>query len=467
MSEDTIAAIATAPGEAGIAIVRLSGPHSIAIAARLAPGAPHLGTAASHTAHHAWLRGAGGRVLDEALVTLLRGPGTVTGEDVVEIGVHGGSVLARRVLRAALDAGARLADRGEFTRRAFLNGRIDLSQAEAVVDLVRARTERGADAALRTLGGGMAARTLEIEDDLLDLAARLETNLDFSEDVAPAGRAEIAALLAARERDLERLARQAAAARKLREGATVVLVGRPNVGKSSLFNALLQDDRAIVSEIPGTTRDWLEAWIDIGGIPVRLVDTAGWRTSSEAIEAEGVVRAQRLEAGADQRLVVKEAPAGETEEDRRILEAIADGSRSALIVWNKGDLGGAAASANARAPEAPSRGASGAGRPASVCVSARTGQGVEALRARIGAELESAGDGEFGEEILAGERHEDAIRRAREGARIANEAWRDGATEELVASEIRGAAMAIGEITGKCVGDDVLDRIFSRFCIGK
>lgn len=461
MSEDTIAAVATPPGEGAVAIVRLSGPRAVAIAAKLSGSGSRFESAPSHTVHHAWLRDGNGRPLDESLVIVMRAPRTYTGEDLVEIGVHGGSILARRVLRAALEAGARLADRGEFTRRAFLAGRIDLAQAEAVVDLVRARTERGADAALRALAGGVATRTLAVEEKLFDLVARLEVNLDFVDDVAPASREEISAALASCVEDLQRLLGAAASGRKLRDGATVVLVGRPNVGKSSLFNALVQDERAIVAETPGTTRDWLEAWIDIGGVPVRLVDTAGWREATEAIEAEGVRRARRLEESADLRLVVLDESEPLRAEDEDILATVRSGERTHIVVRNKHD----AASAEARTAfdsgsmKGESRGV--------VMTSARTGEGIERLRdeiSRVVAQLPQFGEGE---EILASERNEDALRRAEESARLAADAWARGATEELVAGELRAAAQAIGEITGRSVGEEVLDRIFAQFCIGK
>ncbi len=448
MNEDTIAAIATAPGEGGVAIVRLSGPRAIAIADALTGGRPSITSAPSHTVHHAWLHDDEGRPLDEAVVVVMRAPRSYTGEDVVELGTHGGPVSPRRVLRAALARGARLAERGEFTRRAFMNGRIDLSQAEAVEELVRARTERGADAALRALAGKLAEKTLAAEDHLLDALSRIETNLDFVEDVAPAPRAEIARSLAGCRDELEVLERDAVRARRLREGATVVLLGRPNVGKSSLFNALVQDDRAIVSETPGTTRDWIEAWIDVAGIPVRLIDTAGLRAAADALEQEGVRRTEKLEATADLRLVLLEAPQGRTGEDEEILRRV--GGRDSIVVWNKCDE-----------DTRPINGDEG------LRVSARTGEALGELRSHIAERLGGTSIDDAREEILVAERHEDAIRRAIGALDLAVEAWARGATEELVAADLRTAASALGEITGKSVGESVLARIFERFCIGK
>ena len=449
-TEDTIAAIATPPGEGSVGIVRISGPRAIEIAQRLCGVNPPFAELPSHTVHHSWLRDSGGVALDEALVSIFRAPRSYTGEDVVEIGVHGGGVISRRVLRAVLSMGARLADRGEFTRRAFLNGRIDLSQAEAVADLVRARTERGADAALRTLAGKLAQRTLDVEDRLLALLARLEVNLDFVEDVAPAGRDAIAAELARCRTMLEHLARHAVWSRRLREGATVVLLGRPNVGKSSVFNALVQDERALVSETPGTTRDYIEAWMDIEGIPVRLIDTAGIRQANDALEKEGVRRSRRLEENASLRVVVLEAPSGMTRDDEILLGEM---GRPVLVAWNKSDL------ANGRSKELVDAGA--------LQVSARTGEGIDRLRCELGRALSEESDPSGLEEILCSERHEDAVRTALEQVRHAEKAWSMGGTEELAATDVREAARALGDLTGKSVGDEVLNRIFSQFCIGK
>ncbi|HET9888557.1 MAG TPA: tRNA uridine-5-carboxymethylaminomethyl(34) synthesis GTPase MnmE [bacterium] len=454
--EDTIAAIATAPGEGGVGIVRISGPRAIEIAQHLAQATPSLLSAPSHTVHHSWLRGPDGSTLDEALINIFRGPRSYTGDDVVEIGVHGGSVISRRVLRAVLSSGARLADRGEFTRRAFVNGRIDLSQAEAVIDLVRARTERGADAALRALAGRLAQRTLEVEDRLFALLSRLEVNLDFVEDVAPAGRAAIAAELAQCRGMLEQLARHAVWSRRLRDGATVVLLGRPNVGKSSVFNALVQDDRALVSETPGTTRDYIEAWMDVDGIPVRLIDTAGIRQASDALEKEGVRRSLRLEETASLRIVVLEAPSGMTLEDESLLQEM--NGRPVLIAWNKSDL-------------AKHHGMSGdktnGAHASALQISARTGDGIEQLRAALGRALAEGSEDDGSEEILCSERHEDAVRTALQQVRNAEKAWAEGGTEELASTDVREAARALGDLTGKSVGDEVLTRIFSQFCIGK
>jgi tRNA modification GTPase len=453
MQLDTIAAIATAPGESGVGVVRVSGPDAVRIAGRLAPTRPPLVEVASHTVHHAWLRGLDGTVLDEALVTVMRAPRTYTGEDVVEIGVHGGSIPARRVLRALLTAGARAADRGEFTKRAFLHGRLDLSQAEAVADLVSARTERGVDSALATLAGKLAERTVALEGRLLDLLARLEVNLDFAEDVVGVPREELGARIAAARADVAELRARVPWGRRLRDGAHVVIVGRPNVGKSSLFNALLQDERALVSETPGTTRDFVDAWIDVGGIPVRLVDTAGLRETAGEIEAGGVERSRRQEELADLRVVVHDLADDWTAEDDDVRARTA--GKPVLAVGNKCDREPGGTAGRLREETALLR------------VSARTGEGLAALRDALAARLHAGVGREPDDAVAPGERHEDALRRADEALERARTAWRAGATEELLAGDVRDAIAALGEITGRTVGEEVLDRIFEGFCIGK
>ncbi len=447
---DTIAAIATALGEGGVAIVRVSGTDAVNTVASLTAGLPDLEAVDTHTVHHSWLRDAEGHTLDEAMVTVMRGPRSFTGEDVVEIGVHGGGVVAKRVLRAVFAAGARPAERGEFTKRAFLNGRIDLSQAEAVADVVSAHTEAGADAALAALAGGIARRTESVESELLDLLARLEVNLDFNEDVEAVGREEVGRLLTSARTELDALRERAPWGRRLREGALVVLVGAPNVGKSSLFNALLEDDRALVSSTPGTTRDYLEAWIDIGGIPVRLIDTAGLRDARDGVEAEGVALARKMERDAD--LCVEVVDLSVTQEaggGAAVRPEAATRADVSIRVGNKKDL----AAENPGAPE--------------LRVSARTGEGVAELRARIGEELGGGAESLPAGDVAPSERHEDALRRACESLSLAAASWNDGGTEELIAGDVRDAATALGEITGKTVGEEVLARIFSKFCIGK
>ena len=418
---ETIAAVSTPPGRGGVAVVRVSGPDAFAVATRLA-GRPVDASLAGRFFHAVFK--AKGVPLDDGLVLVFAAPRSYTGEDVVEFQCHGGSIAPRRVLEACLAAGARLARRGEFTQRAFLNGRLDLSAAEAVIDIIDAKTDRAADDALARLGGTASAAFAALYAAALDLSSRLEHALDFSEDELPPDFVEglardVAALRA-------RIAAHLATAREgrlLREGALVVLAGPPNAGKSSLLNALLGERRAIVSSAAGTTRDFLEEGVEIGGWPVRLVDTAGLRATDDAIEAEGVDRAEALIAKADLVLALDCDRAG------------------ALRLHAKCDLG------------------PGDGLPVSVV----TGEGLPELRAAIAARLER----------LAAKGSEangaDVTTRQKEQLEIAAAALARADVRDLVvaANELRTAAEALGRILGKVYSCDLLDSIFSRFCVGK
>ena len=418
---DTIAAIATAPGRGGVAVVRVSGPDAWAVAAKVTGRA----LAAEDAGRFFRARFAD---VDDGLMLVFRGPRSYTGEDAVELQGHGGSVAPRRVLEACLAAGARLARRGEFTLRAFLNGRLDLSEAEAVIDLVDARTTRAAADAFARLGGALSRPFEHLYADAIDLSSRLEHALDFDEgELPPSFAEETASQLAALRQRTERLIATAREGRLLREGALVVLAGAPNAGKSSLMNALLGTDRAIVADAAGTTRDSIEEGLQIGNWLVRLTDTAGLRAASDAVEAEGVERAEALIAKAD--LVV----------------ALDCDIPGALRVHAKCDL------------DSPN-GLKG------LPVSAKTGEGLEALKAAIAERLAaqaSRGDEESGADVTTRQkallvRAADALRRAASAADLA-----------VTANEVRTAASEIGRIVGKTYSDDLLDALFSRFCVGK
>ncbi|MBO6120786.1 MAG: tRNA uridine-5-carboxymethylaminomethyl(34) synthesis GTPase MnmE [Kiritimatiellae bacterium] len=360
-SRDTIAATATAPGRGGVAIIRISGSEAFSIAERLSGRVPRAGRISFDQYR------IDGRLLDEGVTLAFRGPHSYTGEDVVELQCHGGSVVPRRVLEACLASGARLARRGEFTERAFLNGRLTYEEAESVLDLVDAKTDRGADAALRGLAGERRREIRGIYDALVDLSSTAEHALDVSEEELPDG--FCAALLAKAESIAARLdeaIRRAKEGKMLREGALVVISGPPNAGKSSLMNALLGEARTIVSETPGTTRDSIEEWLDIGGWPVRLVDTAGLREAEDAVEGEGIARARDLIVKAD--IVLNLTPADANRESP--VARHPSPSTRTIEVFSKCDL----------AANSEDFGV--------ISVSAKTGEGLDALRGAIAAELE-------------------------------------------------------------------------------
>ena len=438
---ETIAAIATAPGRGGVAIVRLSGPGAFRVAAAVAGRS--VGPAQAGRFFHARFRDPrSGILLDDGLLLVFAAPRSYTGEDVVELQGHGGSVAPRRVLEACLAAGARLARRGEFTERAFLTGRLDLGAAEAVIDLVDAKTARAADDAVARLDGAASRPFERMYADAIELSSRVEHALDFSEDELPPGFESAllsdAATLRARVESKLSTAREG---RLLHAGALVVLAGPPNAGKSSLLNALLGARRAIVSDAAGTTRDAIEEWIEIGGWPVRLVDTAGLRATGDAVEAEGVARAEDLIAHAD--VVLRLTPA-DGDSPREV-----DGdSPREIRVRSKCDL----------APVV---------RDGALRVSARTGEGLDALRAAVAARLArlaARNDEEAGADVTT--RQTECLQDAQ--AALA----RAGAALErpdlvVAANELRVAAESIGRVLGKVYSDDLLDALFSRFCVGK
>jgi len=469
--EDTIAAIATAPGAVGLAVVRVSGPAAIALADAVFRGRAPLGTAASHTLHHGWAvwpgaaregadSGAGARI-DEVVAAIFRAPRSYTREDVVEISGHGGGSAAR-ILAALRDAGARLARPGEFTLRAFLNGRIDLAQAEAVADVIHAETESARMLALGQLAGELSRRLEAVRVPLEDLLAEVEARVDFAEDV---GGIEIpphaVAGIAAADAALAALLEGAAFARALRDGVRVPLVGSPNAGKSSLFNALVGEERAIVAPEPGTTRDRVSESVEIAGVRVSLSDTAGLREDAGAVEAIGVARSRELLAGSPLVLWVVDGSRPLDPGDRRIADALRErdaAPRRVVVALNKRDL--------------PERVAAGEvarlfeGTEAEcVRVSATTGAGVEDVRAALG-RMAGAGDGTLAAAV-SNPRHAEALGRARAALGRAAAAAREAEPGEIVALELRESLGAIGEVTGHAVAEDLLERIFARFCVGK
>lgn len=444
--EDTIVAPATPPGRSGIAIVRVSGPWAFKLACTVAGTLP-----APRQAVLCAIRGPAKEILDRGLVLAFPGPASYTGEDTVEFHLHGSPVISELLLRYLVSLGAREAGPGEFTRRAFLNGRIDLAQAEAVADLIESGSAEAARAAMRSLEGEFSRQVEAVSESLVRVRVRLEAGMDFPEegvdDYSDPALSE--ALVGLRTR-LDALRESAARGRVLRDGLTLVIAGAPNAGKSSLLNRLAGYEAAIVTEEAGTTRDLVREDIVLDGMPVRVVDTAGLRAASNRIEAEGIRRARQAMAQADLVLLLHDAT---TARAPHAAQALPEGI-PVLRVLNKIDLVGLP----------PGRGRNSAGRE-EVRISALTGAGLEELRARLKAHVGYSG--EAGGACSARRRHLDALERAARHLGTAHDQLAAGHAPELAAEDLRQAHQALGEITGHTSNEELLGRIFSEFCIGK
>jgi tRNA modification GTPase len=453
--DDTIAAIATPLGEGALAVVRLSGKHAFAIADNVfVPGGKRysrISSAPTHTIQYGHIA-QNGRTIDEVLAAVMRAPRTFTREDVVEFTCHGGVLTAKMVLDATLASGARLAEPGEFTKRAFLNGRIDLAQAEAVADLIAARTELAVAAANEQLAGKLSQRINEVRDQMMLTLAHIEAHIDFpDEDIAPDTHAQLLERLQRAAEFMEGLLRTAQEGQVLRRGVRAAIIGRPNAGKSSLLNQLLGHDRAIVSAIPGTTRDTIEETANIRGIPLVFIDTAGLREASDEIEVEGIRRSRTSLERAELILHVLDNSEPLTGADETYLREFA--SKKRIIVRNKVDL---PRRLNIPPLDSPA-----------VEVSCTTGAGIESLKDAI-KQLFWAGEIRADMlQVMINSRHQDALRRAREATLNTINVLSTGGTLEIAAMELRIATNAIGEVVGKTTTEDLLDSIFSQFCIGK
>jgi len=452
MIDDTIAAIATPLGEGGLAVIRLSGSGAFSIASRIfvpiGPSSSAPAKAPSHTLHYGKIV-EDNRDLDEVLVAVMKAPRTFTREDTIEITCHGGLLASRSILQALLTAGARSAEPGEFTRRAFLNGRLDLAQAEAVADVIHARTDLALAAANEQPAGKLSQRINRLRDYLMQTLAHFEAHIDFpDEDIAPDTLADLGSRLDAALAFIDELLATADEGQILRRGIRAAIIGRPNVGKSSLLNQLLGHDRAIVTSTAGTTRDTIEETANIRGIPVVFIDTAGLREAADAIEAEGIRRSHESIARAELILHVLDATEPLNSEDQKCLETFAEKKR--LIIANKID--------QPNPHPFPFD-----------CLetSATEGTGIEPLKDAIRAAVWS---GEIRADMLPAminARHQDALRRARAGLDHSLAALRADATPELIAMDLRLATQAVGEIVGQTATEDLLDQIFSQFCLGK
>lgn len=447
---ESIAAIATAPGEGGVAIIRISGETAFAIADALFDGP--VSSFASHHAHYGAILDDRGTVVDRVLLLPMRAPRSYTGEDTVEIHCHGGSLLTRKILELTIDAGARLAEAGEFTQRAYLNGKLDLAQAEAVQELIAARNTLALTAASSQLEGTLSVHIRTLQDRLTHVAAILEAWVDFPEEgLEFASREELTTELKSIQNSMEHLSATFHDGKLLREGLTLCLAGRPNVGKSSLMNQLLTRDRAIVTPIAGTTRDLLEDELTLGGLNLRLIDTAGIRDSEELIEKEGIRRSRRAMEEADLILLLLDLTQGLTPTDQELIEQL--NGRAAVVIWNKVDL-----------PHAPPPQISW---PHVVTLSAQQGIGIDTLKKSIDTAIWQDGPPEHGEVLVTKLRHKEALDRAISYCLNLVEGLTQDHSPEFLAADVRQCLIELGQIIGSDITEDILSEIFSTFCVGK
>ena len=456
--EDTIAAIATAMAPSGIGIVRISGPEAVAVADRLYRGKKKekkLADMKSHTIHYGWIVEKE-QVLDEVLVMLMRGPHSYTGEDTVEIDCHGGVLAVKRVLEAVLHAGARIADPGEFTKRAFLNGRIDLSQAEAVMDVISAKSEYALQSSVSQLQGSVRRAVKEIREKLLYEIAFIESALDDPEHISLDGYPEkLEGIVQEEKRKIEKLLKSADDGKMLQEGIKTVILGKPNAGKSSLLNLLVGEEKAIVTDIAGTTRDVLEEQISLGGISLRMLDTAGIRSTADKVEQIGVERAKEHAKNADLILYVVDASVPLDENDGQIMELLK--GRKTILLLNKSDLETVISKEELTARiDAPV-----------LNISAREETGLAELEALI-KEMFFQGEISFNDEVyITNMRQKRALEEALESLKLVENSIAMGMPEDFFSIDLMNAYERLGSIIGEAVGEDLVNEIFSTFCTGK
>ncbi len=455
--DDTITAIATAPGEAGVGIVRVSGPLAFTIAEQVFD-CHTIGALETHHIYYGRIVDPTNReALDDALLLTFRSPHSYTGQDVIEFSCHGGSVTLRRVLALCLRQGARMAEAGEFTERAFLNGRLDLAQAEAVADIIKAQTDAQHRIAFRQREGSLSRSVAELSERLMSVLVRVEAVIDFSEDIGELDYEQTTAEVEIINESVEKLLATADQGRIIREGLKIAIIGKPNVGKSSLLNSLLGYERAIVTPVPGTTRDVVEDTISLGGVPVILADTAGVRETDDVVESVGVKRTQKSLAEADLALFIFAAPDGLTDEDRQVWLEL--NGKPVIPVINKVDT---ISTLECNVLQDAAENFIGE----TLAISAMTGEGIEDLRQTIiertigsGLALESVS--------VTNTRHQEALRQTKESLDLALNSLQSNMTPDLVSIDLRGALDSLGLISGETVTEDLIERIFRDFCIGK
>ena len=459
-NNETIAAISTPLGEGGIGIVRLSGPNAFPLVKAIftCSQSNDRDFPRSRFLYYGMIHNQEGKPIDEVLVAFMTAPGTYTREDIVEVNCHSGVATLRTILQTVLSMGARLAEPGEFTRRAFLNGRIDLSQVESVIGLIRARTEEGLKSSFRSLRGELATIISEVRDQIITLQAPLEASIEYPEELTDSSNdfVELQAGIKALSERLKELLKGISRSRAYQEGVTVTIVGKPNVGKSSLMNRLLGEQRAIVHEIPGTTRDLLEGQATLGGYPLRLIDTAGIHDTLDPVEEEGIKRARSAVVEARLILYVIDGSSDLDQQEGRALIKAEQG-QALLIVVNKCDL-----------PQQFNDHDIGNIFPGSrsVKISALHGMGIESLEQAVTDELDRFFGKEQNNALLISIRQEELIREALETLETASRSL-ESEPLEMISFNLSAAWQKLGEITGETVSDDLLDRVFSDFCLGK
>ncbi|MEK7881184.1 MAG: tRNA uridine-5-carboxymethylaminomethyl(34) synthesis GTPase MnmE [Deltaproteobacteria bacterium] len=458
--EDTIAAIATAGGEGGVGIIRISGPGAKGVGSFVFSPAKQTkaGLRPARLYYGAITNPDTGKITDTGYMVFFKGPASYTGEDTVELHLHGGPLILKKTLSLVLRFGARLAEPGEFTKRAFLNGKLDLTQAEAVSDLIRAKTEKAYASAMGRLEGRLSKRINSIKEKLLDLAARIEAELDFSEDeIQGLKENKLLAMLKEAATEIQTLLASYDEGRVLKEGLKVLILGRPNAGKSSLLNVLLKEERAIVTHVPGTTRDVIEEVLSINGMPVRLMDTAGLRDTEDIVESMGIKRTKERAAMADLILYVVDALSAGYAEDLSLIRSFEQDGKKIIVVANKSDLLG---------PEGRERLKSFFKPRNVVFVSALKETGIDVLEGKISCSFSKTGLAERDPgALITSIREKKSLQEALKSLERAMAAC--SMPREFVAADLRQSIMRLGEITGEVTTEDILEKIFSTFCIGK